>query len=68
MEEERGPRRVLESSFGGRRAVGRPRARWKDAVKVDANTFLGIRNYKTATRNMENWKKKIGEARTRLEL
>ena len=45
MEEQRGSRRVLEANFGGRRAVGRPRGRWEDAVRADANNPLGTRNW-----------------------
>ena len=44
MEEERGLRRFLEANFGGRRTVRRPRGRWEDAVRADANNLLGIRN------------------------
>jgi hypothetical protein len=58
----------MQAQFGGRRTVGRPRDRWQDAVRVDAECLLGIRNWKTAARNREEWRKKCGEARVRIVL
>jgi hypothetical protein len=50
----------MQAQFGGRRTMGRPRGRWKDAVRVDVERLLGIRNWKTAARNREEWRKKCG--------
>jgi hypothetical protein len=58
----------MQAQFGGRRTMGRPRGRWKDAVRVDVERLLGIRNWKTAARNREEWRKKCGEARARIVL
>jgi hypothetical protein len=41
---------------------------WEDAVLVDAKRLLEIRNWKTAARNREEWRKKCGEARARFGL
>jgi hypothetical protein len=56
-------KKAIEGQFGRRRTVGRPRGRWEDAVRVDVERLLGIRNWKTAARNREEWRKKCGEAR-----
>jgi hypothetical protein len=51
MEQYRLPKRVLESSFGGGRPVGRPRNRWEDVIQRDAANPLRIRNWKSAARD-----------------
>jgi hypothetical protein len=58
----------MQTQFGGRRTMKMPRGRWKVAVQVDAERLLRIRNWKTAARNREFWKKKYGEARARFGL
>ena len=65
MEEDRMPRRILQAKFEGRRTVGRPRIRWEDAVRVDAEKLLRIKNWKTAARDRDSWRRKIGEAKAR---
>jgi hypothetical protein len=61
MEEHRIPKKVLGSCFGGGRLVGRPRNRWEDAIQMDADSLLRIRNWKAVARD-EEWRKKFGEA------
>jgi hypothetical protein len=68
IEEYRIPKKAMQAQSGGRRTVGRPRGRWEDAVQVDVERLLGIRNWKTAARNREEWRKKCGEARARTGL
>jgi hypothetical protein len=51
MQEHRIPKKSYAGAIGGRRAVGRPRSRWVDVVRIDAELLLGIRNWKTAARN-----------------
>jgi hypothetical protein len=68
MEEHRIPKKAMQAQFGGRRIVGRPRGQYEDAVRVDVERLLGIRNWKTAARNREEWRKKCEEARARIGL
>jgi hypothetical protein len=55
-------KKVLGSSFGGGRPVGRPRNRWKDIIQRDATNLLLIRNWKAAARDKEECRKKVGVA------
>jgi hypothetical protein len=61
-------KKAVQAQFGGRRSVGRPRGRWEDAVRIDVERLLGIRNWKTAVRSREEWRKKSREARARIGL
>jgi hypothetical protein len=63
MEDHRIPIKAMQAQFGGRSTVGRPRGRWENAVRVEAERLLGIPNWNTAARNREEWRKKCGEAR-----
>jgi hypothetical protein len=65
MEERRIPKKVLGSWFGAGRTLGRPRNRWEDAIQRDAVNLLQIRNWKSAARDRDKWKKKVGEAMAR---
>jgi hypothetical protein len=65
MEEHRIPKKVLGSCFGGGRPVVRPRNRWEVVIQRDAANLLRIRNWKTAARDKEGWRKKVGEAMDR---
>jgi hypothetical protein len=44
MNNERIPNKILYSTIGGRRCVGKPRKRWIDAVEEDAKKLMGVRN------------------------
>jgi len=46
MDDSRIHTKVMGESFGGRRSVGKPRGRWKDAFRRDAISLLHIRNWK----------------------
>jgi len=46
--------------------VGRPRNRWEDNVQKDAMSVYHIRNWKSVSRNRQNWGKKIGKTMTRI--
>jgi hypothetical protein len=50
----------MGGGFGGRRPLGKPRYRWKDALLGYAVDILQVRNWKAA-RNGECWKKTIGK-------
>jgi hypothetical protein len=49
----------MERNVGGRRPVGKPRFRWRDAIWGYAVDLLPILNWKAA-RNGKRWKKTIG--------
>lgn len=42
--------------------MGKPRDRWKDAVRRDAVDLLQIWNQKVATRSRGGWRQKVREA------
>jgi hypothetical protein len=43
MQAQRKPKKIMKTTFEGRRSQGRPRNRWY-SVRKDANQLLGIRN------------------------
>jgi hypothetical protein len=45
MNKERIPKKILYSTIGGRRRVGKPRKRWIDAVEEDAKNLMGVWNW-----------------------
>jgi hypothetical protein len=47
--------KAMQAQFRGRKTVERVRGRWQDAVRVDAERLLGVRNWKTSARNREVW-------------
>jgi hypothetical protein len=55
----------MGESFGGRRSMGKPRGRWKDAFRRDAISLLHVRNWKATERKRHGWRKEIGEAMAR---
>jgi hypothetical protein len=65
MEQHGIPKKVLGSCFGGGRSVGRPQNRQEDVIQRDAANLLQIHNCKTAARDKEEWRKKVGEAMAR---
>ena len=64
MEEQGMPRKLLEGEIYGTRRRGRPKLRWQDGVASDARTMLGIRNWKAAARDRDNWRRLNEEALT----
>jgi hypothetical protein len=65
MNKERIPKKILYSTTGGRRRAGKPRNRWIDAVEEDAKKLMGVRNWKRAAQDREEWRGLIGEAKAR---
>lgn len=63
MQDGRIPKEVLDGQLGGKRPMGKPRARWEDVVGVDAREILGIRNWRGASRDKDEWRRRIEEAR-----
>jgi hypothetical protein len=60
MNKERIPKKILYSTIGGRRRVGKPRNRW-----IDAKKLMGVRNWKRTAQNREEWRGFIREAKAR---
>jgi hypothetical protein len=65
MDDSRIHIKVMGESFWGRRSVGKPRGRWKDACRRYAIGLLHIRNWKAIETEIHVWKKEIGEAMAR---
>jgi hypothetical protein len=65
MDKEHIPKKILYSTIGGRRCAGKPRTRWIDAVEEDAKKLMGVRNWKRAAQDREEWWGLIREAKAR---
>ncbi|PNF32229.1 hypothetical protein B7P43_G17837 [Cryptotermes secundus] len=65
MDKEHIPRKILYSTIGGRRRVGKPRTRWIDVVEEDAKKLMGVRNWKRAAHDREEWRGLIRKAKAR---
>ncbi|KAG8232804.1 hypothetical protein J437_LFUL007958 [Ladona fulva] len=68
MPETRVAKKVFLESMGGKRPVGKPRARWEDNVSKDTRDLLGIRNWREQSRDRDGWRQKIDEAKAQLGL
>ena len=60
MERRQDQRR--EKKDEGRRSQGRPRNRWEDGVRKEANQFLRIRNWRLMADRRGDWRRKVGKA------
>jgi hypothetical protein len=65
MEDERIPTMVLKGRFHNTRPVGRPRARWADAVQKDSLQILGTRGWRRRAENRDEWRHLLSEAKAR---
>jgi hypothetical protein len=64
MEESTPARKVFDSEpGGGSRRRGRPNLRWGDQVLQDVAT-LGVRSWRQSARSRQEWRQKVGEAKT----
>ena len=61
MQKDRVPRRIMESSIGGKRRRGRPRARWKQEVMRDVAEGR-ICGWKEKTQNRRQWRNAVEQA------
>lgn len=57
-------KKILFEEIHATRRVGRPKLRWQDGVALDERNLLGVRNWKMAALDRDNWRKKIKEAWT----
>jgi hypothetical protein len=62
MEDNRVPKRVLNSSPEGRRSRGRPKLRWLDDVEGDMRA-VNIVNWRSLTADRDGWRRCLEEAR-----
>jgi hypothetical protein len=67
MDENCMPRRMMYVQPEGLRQMGRPRARWRDEVGMEAG-MLELRSWWTTAMNREEWRKLLREAKTLYEL
>ena len=56
-------KQILQAKPEGNRRPGRPRLRWLDMVDRDARA-AGLRGWKRLAQNRDDWRHKLGEART----
>ncbi|RNL65703.1 hypothetical protein D7I40_24510 [Citrobacter sp. MH181794] len=68
MQEHRLPKRVLDGKLEGKRPRGRPRDRWEDEIYKTSELLLQSRNWKTLSRDRDEWRRRIAEAKARLGL
>ena len=64
MTDDQIPKKLLNEQIHGTRPVGRPKLRWADGVAADARSILGIRNWKAAALNRDDWWRLLREALT----
>jgi hypothetical protein len=67
MGDDQMPKRLLYTEPGGKRQVGRPRARWLDEVNSDARE-IWIRRWWTRALDTGEWRRLLKEAKTLKEL
>jgi hypothetical protein len=65
MEDGRIAKMVLNGRFHNTRPVGRPRARWADAVQRDSLQILETRGWKRRGENRDEWRHLLREAKAR---
>jgi hypothetical protein len=56
---------VLNGNFHTTSPVGRPRTRWADVVQRDELQLLGLRGWRRRAENRDEWRRLMGEAKTR---
>lgn len=54
MQENRAPATLFRNDPGGRRGVGRPKARWVDGINQDLRA-IGVRNWREAAKDRRSW-------------
>ena len=63
MDEDRIPRKLLNTHPDGKRRAGRPRGRWKDAVELDLRN-IGVNDWRSLAGNRSDWRSLLEEAKT----
>jgi hypothetical protein len=62
MSNERTLKKIINAKLDGTRSVGRPKLRWEDGVVQDTR-ILGVKNWKKAALNRDEWAKLLKKAR-----
>jgi hypothetical protein len=52
-------KKALQQTIYGKRAVGKPRKRWEDAVQDDSTKLLGTKAWKTKAKDKQFWRQRI---------
>jgi hypothetical protein len=68
MNDESMPKKALQQAIYGKRAAGKPRKRWEDAVWEDSYKLLGMKARKTKAKDRQFWRQHIEEAKARYGL
>jgi hypothetical protein len=68
MNDERISKKALQQTIYGKRAVGKPRKRWEDAVREDSIKLLETNAWKTEAKDRQLWRQYIEEAKARYGL
>jgi hypothetical protein len=68
MNDERIPKKALQQTVYGKRAVGKPRKRWEDAVWEDCIKLLGMKAWKTKAKVRQIWRQCIEKVKARYGL
>jgi len=62
MSDERTLKKIFNTKPDGTRSVGRPKLRWEDGVAQDTQ-ILGVKRWKNAALNRDEWAKLLKKAR-----
>jgi hypothetical protein len=62
MSNERTFKKIFNTNPDGTRSSGRPKLRWEDGVVQDTR-ILGVKNWKQAALNRDEWTKLLKKAR-----
>jgi hypothetical protein len=57
------PKKALQKTLYGKRAVGKTRKRWEDAVQENFVKLLGTNVWKTKAKDRQFWRQHIEEAK-----
>lgn len=68
MDENRIPKKVLQQTIYGKRRRGKPKRRWEEAVREDAESLLKVKPWKTKAKDRDFWRRCINEAKARFGL
>ena len=68
MKDERAPKKALKGDIEGRRAVGRPKGRWIDAVMKNVESLLKCKNWRWLEEDRDAWRRRTEEAKAQVGL
>jgi hypothetical protein len=62
MNDERIPQKALQQTIYGKRAVGKPRKKWEDCIKL-----LGTKAWKTKAKDRQFWRPRLDKGCSTIE-